>query len=153
MNEVRWDRSRKAIGTTGNHLILYDGVCGLCNRLNRFVLKRDAAGVFRFASLQSNLGQSILRAHGKDPGSLETLYVVVHHGAKSPVLLSKSGAALFILETLRGPWRLAAVLRILPRPLLDWAYYLVARNRYRVFGRYDHCLIPSSKYRSRFIDV
>jgi predicted DCC family thiol-disulfide oxidoreductase YuxK len=135
------------------HLILYDGVCGLCNRLNRFVLKRDPAGVFQFASLQGGPGQSLLRAYGRDPDSLETLYVVVSYGSKSPVLLSKSRAALFVLNALGGPWRLVAIVGMLPRRLLDWAYDLVARNRYTLFGRYESCLLPSPEYKSRFIDA
>ncbi len=136
-----------------SHLILYDGVCGLCNRLNQFVLKRDRAAVFQFASQQSALGQSIIRAHGRDPAGLETFYVIVDYGSDSPIMLSKSSAVLFVLKTLRGPWRLATVLAVLPTKLLDWVYDLVARNRYRVFGRYDTCPLPRPEHKSRFIDV
>jgi len=138
---------------TAKHLILYDVVCGLCNRLNRFVLKRDPTGMFRFASLQSGLGQSLLRDFGRDPGNLDTLYVVVGYGSRSPVLLFRSRAALFVVKTLGGPWRLAAVLGILPGRLLDWVYDLIARHRYSVFGRYESCLVPSPEHKSRFIDV
>jgi len=138
---------------TGSHLILYDGVCGLCNRLNRFVLKRDPAAVFQFASLQSRLGQSLLKANGLDADNLETLYVVANYGSESPVLLSKSQAAFFILKTLGGPWRVVTILGILPRRLLDWVYDLIARNRYTVFGRYQTCPIPSPEYKSRFVDI
>ncbi|MFB3905991.1 MAG: thiol-disulfide oxidoreductase DCC family protein [Acidobacteriota bacterium] len=135
------------------HLVLYDGVCGLCNRLNRFVLKHDAAGVFRFASLQSSLGQSLLRDQGKDPRMPETLYVLANYGSNATTLLSRSAAVLFVLKTLGGPWRLAAILGILPGPLLDWAYDLIARNRYRIFGRYDSCPVPSPAHKDKFIDV
>jgi len=138
---------------TGSHLILYDGVCGLCNRLNRFVLKRDPAAVFQFASLQSRLGQSLLKANGLDADNLETLYVVANYGSESPALLSKSQAAFFILKTLGGPWRVVTILGILPRRLLDWVYDLIARNRYTVFGRYQTCPIPSPEYKSRFVDI
>lgn len=137
---------------TGTHVILYDGVCGLCNRLNRFILRHDKAGTFRFASLQGAFGRALLKEHGKDPGRLETLYVVAGYRSTSPVLLSKSRAALFILKTLSGPWRLASIFGILPRRLLDWIYDLVARYRYAVFGRYDTCPIPSAEFRSRFMD-
>jgi len=138
---------------TGSHLILYDGVCGLCNRLNRFVLKRDPAAVFQFASLQSRLGQSLLKANGLDADNLETLYVVANYGSESPALLSKSQAAFFILKTLGGPWRVVTILGILPWRLLDWVYDLIARNRYTVFGRYQTCPIPSPEYKSRFVDI
>ncbi len=137
---------------TGRHLILYDGVCGLCNRLNRFVLKRDTTGVYHFASLQSRLGQSLLRGYGRDPDNLETLYVVVDYNSESALLLSKSRAVLFVLKAIGGPWRLAAILGVCPRRLLDWAYDLVARHRYAVFGRYESCLMPSPEYKGRFLD-
>ncbi len=137
-----------------SHLILYDGVCGLCNRLNQFVLKRDKAAVFHFASQQSPLGQSLLRDYGKDPAKLETFYVIEDYASGSPVLLSRSGAALFVLKTIGGTWsRLAAVFRVLPTKLLDWAYNLIARNRYRIFGRYDSCPLPTPEQRKRFVDV
>ena len=144
--------SREKADRETTHLILYDGLCGLCNRLNLFVLRRDGAGAFKFASLQSELGQSLLRSFGRDPGRLETVCVVADYGAPSARLLRKSSAALFISERL-GLWRLAAaVLRIFPHRLLDWAYDVVARNRYRIFGRYEICPTPSPEHRSRFID-
>ena len=138
---------------SGTHLVLYDGLCGLCDRMNRFVLKRDAAGVFQFASLQSRVGQSLLRSQGIDPNNLETVCVVVNYGSKSPVLLSKSCAVLFVLRTLGGAWRLTVILGVLPDLLLDWAYDVIARNRYKIFGRYETCLTPSPEYKSRFLDA
>lgn len=138
---------------TGQHLILYDGVCGLCNRLVQFVLKRDFGAVFQFASIQSDFGQSLLKAHGKDPDSLETVCVIAGFRTESPVLLSRSRAALFVSEKLGGPWPfLAAIVGILPGRLLDWAYDLVARCRYRIWGRYESCPLPNPLHKSRFID-
>lgn len=139
----------------GEHLILYDGVCGLCNRLIRFVLLRDAQGAFDFASLQSATGRSVLQRCGKDAETLSTFYVVTDYGMESAALLSKGRAALFVISKLKiggvGP----QVLRILPRWMLDFGYELVARNRYRVFGRMqrESCLLPSEEFRERFIDV
>jgi len=121
--------------------------------MNQFVLKQDRAAVFLFASQQRPLGQSVIRAHGKDPARLETFYVIADYGSDSPIMLSKSSAVLFVLQTLGGPWRLATVVGVLPTKLLDWVYSLVARNRYRIFGRYDTCPIPRPEYKSRFIDV
>jgi len=140
-------------GAMPEHLILYDGVCGLCNRFNQFVLKRDTAGTFQFASLQSDLARSLLAAYGKNPAKLDTLYVIVNYESGSPLLLSKARGALFAVTCLGGFWRLLRVFNILPAPVLDWAYSLVARNRYRLFGRYETCLVPSPELRSRFIDV
>jgi predicted DCC family thiol-disulfide oxidoreductase YuxK len=136
-----------------DHVILYDGVCGLCNRLNRFVIRRDRQGSFRFASLQSHFAAEALSACQKDPPDLDTLYVIARHGTPSESLLMRSEAVLFILRELGGPWRLARVLGYLPSSLLDFGYNLVARNRYRVFGRYDTCPIPSPEDRDKFIEV
>ena len=136
-----------------SHIILYDGVCGLCNGLNRFVIRRDRLGLFRYASLQSRFAAEALSAYGKDPRDLDTLYVIARHGTSSESLLMRSEAVLFILRELGGPWRLARALGYLPRVLRDFGYNLVVRNRYRVFGRYDTCPMPKPEDRDKFIDV
>jgi predicted DCC family thiol-disulfide oxidoreductase YuxK len=133
-------------------IILYDGVCGLCNRLNRFVLARDPAGRFRFAALQSALAAEILTRHGRDPRDLDTLYLVLAPGRPEERLLRKSDAALWILRELGGGWRLAGALGVVPKTIRDFGYDLVARTRYRLFGRYDACLLPDQRYRARFLD-
>ena len=137
----------------GEHLILYDGVCGLCNRLNQFVLLRDTRAAFDFASLQSPTAQSVLPRLGGNAESLGTVYVVVNYRSESPVLLSKSAAASFVLKTLsiRGP--LSWAFRLLPGGLLNLGYDLIARNRYRVFGQSETCMTPSAEFRQRFIDI
>jgi len=137
----------------GQHLILYDGVCGLCNRLSQFVLARDERGVFDFASLQSATGRAILQRFGKDAELLSTFYVVTDYRLQSAALLAKGHAALFVIESLKigGGWR--RMLQILPQSLLDPGYELVARNRYRLFGRTDSCFLPSEEFKDRFIDV
>jgi len=148
--------SRRADRTTSapkwNHLILYDGVCCLCNRMIQFVMRQDRAQVFRFASLQSRLGQSLTGRQGKSPGKLDTVMVIANYGSSSARLLSKASAGLFVLQTLGGAWRLAGVLRVLPDRLLDWFYDLIARYRYRIFGRYESCPVPTPEQRSRFLD-
>jgi predicted DCC family thiol-disulfide oxidoreductase YuxK len=133
-------------------IILYDGVCALCHRLNRFVLARDPAGRFRFAALQSALAGEILTRHGRDPRDLDTLYLVLDHGRPDERLLRKSDAALWILRDLGGPWRAAGALRAVPRWMRDLGYDLVARTRYRLFGRYDTCPLPDPRHRARFLD-
>ena len=133
-------------------LVLYDGVCGLCNRLNRFVIARDHAGRFRFAALQSPLARQILTRHGRDPRDLDTLYLVLSRGRPDERLLRKSDAALWILRALGGPWRAAVALRLVPRVVRDLGYDLVARTRYRLFGRYDACPLPDPRHRERFLD-
>jgi predicted DCC family thiol-disulfide oxidoreductase YuxK len=135
--------------TPANPLLLYDGVCGLCNRLVRFVLKRDRRAYFRFASLQSDYAARILKPHSFDPQDLNTLYV-----AEDERLRTRADAVIFILQKLGGRWRIAAAaLRILPRPLRDWGYRFVARHRYRIFGHYESCLLPAKKYHDRFLDA
>jgi len=137
----------------GTALILYDGVCGLCNRGVRFVLKRDRNGVFRFAALQSSASRKILAQYGVDPDALDTFYVVVDFGKARERLLSRSAAALHIAARLGGIWKVVAVFRILPSRLRDLAYDFIARHRYRIFGRYDTCPLPEARYRERFIDA
>jgi predicted DCC family thiol-disulfide oxidoreductase YuxK len=125
----------------------------LCNRLVQFVLPRDPQAVFHFAALQSELGRSIVKRHGRDPGALDTVYLVVNQRSAKPVLLERARAALFVLKTLGFPWSLIAPpLGILPDFLLTIGYNLVARHRYRVFGRYDTCPLPSPEHRQRFVD-
>jgi predicted DCC family thiol-disulfide oxidoreductase YuxK len=134
------------------NLLLYDGVCGLCDRLVQFVLRHDRADRFRFAALQSQLAGHLLRAYGRDAGDLDTVYVIAHYGEPAATLLSKGRAVLFALAQLGGIWRLASLLRVLPRPLLDFGYDQIARRRYRWFGRYDACPLPTPATRAKFFD-
>jgi predicted DCC family thiol-disulfide oxidoreductase YuxK len=148
-------------------ILLYDGVCGLCNRFVQFILRRDRAAIFRFASLQSALAPDVLARHGLNPGDLDTVYVVVNPDAPRPnpdshhpnkdkneFLLARSDAVLFVLNQLGGPWRAAASLaQLLPKIFRDTAYNAVARNRYRIFGRSETCIMPSAEDRNRFLDL
>ena len=135
------------------HLILYDGVCGLCNGLNAFLLPRDSSGLFAFASLQSLTAKALLARYGLPTENFNTFYVIENFRSESPVLLTKSRAGLFALTTLGGAWRLAGVLRVVPTPMLNIVYDWIARNRYRFFGRYDTCPLPAPEQRERFIDI
>lgn len=137
----------------GAHLILYDGVCGLCNRWIGQILPRDAKGLFRFASLQSELGRSLLSRNGRNPDLLDTIYVFVDYESESPRVLNRARAALFVIGLLETPWRFLRVFEVLPTFVLDAGYALIARNRYRLFGKYDACLIPDANHASRFLDV
>jgi predicted DCC family thiol-disulfide oxidoreductase YuxK len=137
----------------GRHLVLYDGVCGFCNRMNQFVLARDARALFDFASLQSPSGHRILQRFGKRAADLDTFYVVENYQSTAPSLLSKSSAALFVVRTIGGPWRWLAVLGGLPTALRNAGYDFVARRRYRLFGRSEVCMLPPPEHRQRFIDV
>lgn len=138
--------------TETSPVILYDGVCGLCNRLVQFVLKRDKRDYFRFASLQSEWSNTLLRRHRLDPRDLDTVYVVVDYGQPAERLLARSDAILFLLKQLGGVWTLARMGKILPRTLRDAIYELVARNRYRVFGKYESCMLSSPQHSAKFLD-
>jgi predicted DCC family thiol-disulfide oxidoreductase YuxK len=135
------------------HLLLYDGVCGLCHGLVGFVLRHDEAAMYDFASLQSEAADAVLRRFERKTSDVKTFYVVKDYRSPSAQLLSKSEAALFVLASLGGGWRgVAAVLRLCPRVIGDSVYDLVARVRYRVFGRYDSCPLPPPDVRARFLD-
>jgi predicted DCC family thiol-disulfide oxidoreductase YuxK len=136
-----------------NPILLYDGVCGLCNRLTQFVLKHDHRDRLRYASLQSDFAAVILKRHGKDPSDLDTVYVVQDYGQANEKLLARSDAIISLAQELGGIWSLAGLGKVLPRFLRDWLYTLVARNRYRVFGKYDSCMMPEPKHRGKFLDV
>ena len=139
-------------GSSKVNLVLYDGVCGLCNRMLQFVLNHDRHGVFRFAPLQSATGRAIVERAGGDPDDLDSIYVVAGYRTPAARVLTRSRAALFVARELGWPWMLARPLGLLPTTILDWGYNLVARFRYRAFGRYDQCLLPRPEFRDRFIE-
>jgi len=142
-------------------ILLYDGVCGLCNRAVQFVLKRDAEGIFLFAALQSAFALRVLGEHQVTLTELDTFYVVNDFDPAQPVdvqqhgtLLARSEALIFVLREVGGVWRWAGNLfRILPCSLRDWLYDFAARQRYRIFGKYDSCPLPGSEARRRFLDI
>jgi predicted DCC family thiol-disulfide oxidoreductase YuxK len=141
-------------GGGSNPIVLYDGVCGLCNRLVQFVLKNDRNGVFRFASLQSKLAEQILVRHRLRSESLETVYVVLDYGLAEERLLSRLQAVVYVLQQMSRPLvYVSVILRVLPAPIQKFLYGLIARNRYRVFGRHETCPLPDSATRSKFLDL
>jgi predicted DCC family thiol-disulfide oxidoreductase YuxK len=140
--------------STAGPILFYDGVCGLCNTLVQFLLRHDKHGRLRFASLQSDFAEKVLRRHGFDPKDLDTLHVVENYEQPNERLLQRSDAVLRAGRELGGHWSvLAAIAKIVPRRLRDIAYRFVAQNRYRVFGKYDTCMLPDPDQRSRFLDV
>jgi len=139
------------IPETGQHLLLFDGSCGLCESLVQFVLARDPAGIFHFAPLSSPQGRSIVARHGGDPDDVSTMYVVADYRTPEARPLTRSRAALFVLGALGWPWKAITLFGVLPTSLLDRVYDLVARNRYRVFGRREHCFMPRPEWQNRFI--
>jgi predicted DCC family thiol-disulfide oxidoreductase YuxK len=133
-------------------IILYDGVCGLCNRLTQFVLPRDRKDRFRFAPLQGPLGQQILEKYGKPTDRLETFYLLVDPGTATERLIERSSAAVRVLLTLGSGWPLAGgLLFLVPRFLRDVGYDFIASHRYGWFGRTDACAVPKPEWRHKFV--
>ena len=150
------DGSPTGDGPTGAEVprpvILFDGVCNLCNAAVRWVVERDLNGRFDFASLQSEAARD--RLSGTDPPT------DVHALPDSIVLIDgdgsvhmRSSAAIGIARELGFPWSLFAVVKVVPRPLRDAVYRFVARNRYRWFGRRDTCSVPAPDVAARFLDA
>lgn len=135
----------------GTVVMLYDGVCGLCHGLVQFLLRRDAHDRLRFAPLQSTFAIGILHRHGIDAADLNTVYAVLHCGEPTEALASHSNAVLTVLTRLGGSYRAARLLFWIPRPLRDVVYRLVARTRYRIFGRLDACAVPTPAQRAKFL--
>lgn len=139
---------REDMLATAHGVVLFDGVCNLCNASVQFILDRDARGYFRFAALQSEAGAKALRAHGREASSGEPDSVVLIEDGR---VYERSDAALRIARRLDGAWPALCVLLVIPRPLRDTAYKLIARNRYRWFGRAAECRLPSPALRARFL--
>ena len=133
-------------------IVLYDGVCGLCNRAVQFLLKRDRHDRFRFAPLQSSFAADLLARHGIDHTDLDTVYAVRNHGTPREQLLTRGDAFLFFAEMLGGIWGMARLARIVPRRARNCLYDIVARNRYRVFGKSEACMLPDPAYRHKFLE-
>jgi predicted DCC family thiol-disulfide oxidoreductase YuxK len=138
---------------TSNPIVLYDGVCGLCNRAVQFLLKRDRHDRLRFASLQSEFAAQLLQRHGLDNKDLDTVYVVLDQGDAGEALLARGDAFLVFAREIGGVWNVARLGRIIPRPIRNWLYDFVARHRYQVFGKYEACMLPDPRHKHKFIEV
>jgi predicted DCC family thiol-disulfide oxidoreductase YuxK len=129
-----------------NKILLFDGVCILCSGIVKFVIKRDSQYKFKFAALQSEAGQSLLMKYNLPTNDTDT-FVLIENG-KSYL---RSTAGLKVLKHLGGLWSIVYVLIIVPAPIRDFIYGLIARSRYRVFGKKDQCMIPTQDAIERFL--
>ena len=127
-------------------VVLFDGVCNLCSGSVQFLLKRDPEGRFRFASLQSDAGRSLIAEHGLDVDALSSVLLI-----EDGQVWQESSAALRIARHLPGAWKLLRVFAAVPRPLRDAAYRWIARNRYRWFGKTETCWLPTPELKARFL--
>ncbi len=129
-------------------VMLYDGVCNVCNASVQWVIRHDPKAIFRFAALQSPIARELLKHTTIDPSQLNS--VILIDGAH---VLTASDALIAIARHLGPPWSLARVFLPLPRFIRNAVYRLIARNRYRVFGKREACMIPTEDVRSRFLEI
>jgi predicted DCC family thiol-disulfide oxidoreductase YuxK len=135
-------------------ILLFDGVCGLCNRAVQFALRHDRRDRLRFAALESRLAKEVLARHGLDGTPLQSMVLVVDAGTAEERALVRSEAALRLLSELGGVWRwIASLGRLVPLGLRDRCYRAVADVRYRVFGRYESCPVPRPEDGNKFLDT
>jgi predicted DCC family thiol-disulfide oxidoreductase YuxK len=126
-------------------IILFDGVCNFCNSSVQFIIQRDPKGIYKFASIQSDVGQKLVKEY-KVPTEMDSFIYL-----EDNKVYFKSTAALKVCRNLKGLWKLAYIFIMVPRPLRDKVYEYIARNRYKWFGKRDTCMIPSPEQRKRFL--
>jgi len=131
---------------TNNPIILFDGVCNFCNTAINFVLKQDKKGIFRFAPLQSEVGQRLLQEYNLSTKEFDS-FVLIDNGK----VYKKSAASLRVMNKLPWYWKEAQLLRIIPTALRDAIYDFIAKNRYKWFGKKEQCMIPTPEMRNRFL--
>ena len=127
-------------------VLLFDGVCNFCNDTVNILIKLDRRGLIRYSPLQSETGQAMLDSLGYGGQQISTI-VVIADGA----IYTKSDAAIQVFKYLGGLWHVLRIIKIVPRPLRNSVYDWVARNRYRWFGKKDHCMVPPPEVRGRFL--
>lgn len=133
-------------------VLLYDGVCGVCNSAVRTILRFDPHGTLRFAALDSDFARAVFDRHPAIKGVDSVVFVDEPEQPDEHVAV-RSSAALRVVDYLGGPWKLLGAARIIPAPLRDWLYDRIAGVRYRIFGKYDTCPLPPPEVRARFLDA
>ena len=132
----------------GKKIILFDGVCNLCNGTVQWIIRRDAKDVFRFASLQSEVGQELTRSRQIDTDRVDSI-ILIDPGVAYYI---KSDAALEIARDLKGYSILPTLFGWIPKGIRDGIYDMVARNRYRIFGKKEECMVPTPDLKNRFLE-
>ncbi|MEO1173154.1 MAG: DCC1-like thiol-disulfide oxidoreductase family protein [Myxococcota bacterium] len=137
----------------GKTVVFFDGVCGMCNRLVRFLMRNDRDGVLLYAALQSEMAKERVLPHGVDPAELDTFVLLTGYGTAEERVHLRSRAAFEVFRIIGGIYTPLSWLRVLPAGLTDLGYRLIARFRYRIFGKYDACPIPSPEERAKILAV
>lgn len=133
---------------SGKKIILFDGVCNLCNGFIQFVIKRDKQDLFRYASLQSEIGQQLISERGIDTKTIDSV-VIIEPGV---AYFIKSDAALQIGRHIKGYRTISKILNLIPSGLRNIVYDIIARYRYTWFGKKDQCMIPTPELKAKFLD-
>ncbi|PKB00502.1 putative DCC family thiol-disulfide oxidoreductase YuxK [Flavobacteriaceae bacterium MAR_2009_75] len=128
-------------------IILFDGVCNLCNNAVQFVIKRDENDVFRYAALQSEVGRQLTKERGIDTSTVDSI-ILIDPGT---AYYTKSTAALEIGKGLKGYRTISSILSVIPSNLRDIVYDFIAKNRYKWYGRKDQCMVPNPELQSKFL--
>ncbi|WLR46094.1 thiol-disulfide oxidoreductase DCC family protein [Halobacillus litoralis] len=126
-------------------IILFDGECNFCNQSVQFIIKRDPEGRFKFASQQSEVGESFMRKY-EVPKEVDSLVLI--EGSKAYL---HSSAALRVCRNLKGIWKIGFAMVIIPKRIRDWSYNLLSKNRYKWFGKKEACQMPSPEVKKRFL--
>lgn len=126
-------------------VILFDGVCNFCDASVQFILQRDPKETFHFASIQSEAGQELLRKHNV-PANMDSMILI-----ENDKVYYKSSAALRISRHLQGAWKLLYVFMVVPSPIRNLVYEVIAKNRYKWFGQKESCMLPPPNVRKRFL--
>ena len=145
LDKTKSDESATRANPTG--IVFYDGVCGLCDSTVQFLLKRDRAQTLKFAAFQGKTAKQRTDL----PRDMKSVAFVANHGTAQEEIFFRSDAVLRMLDQIGGFWRVVSWLRIIPRPIRDSIYDVIAQRRHRWFGRLDTCRIPSPELRSRFL--
>lgn len=130
------------------HIVIFDGVCNFCNGAVNFIINRDPNGIFAFTPMQSELAHELMERYSVPDVGVDTFLLI-----KNGQCFVFSSAALEITKDLTGLWYFFNVFRVVPKPIRDAIYKMFARNRYKLFGRKDTCMVPSKEVRSRFVGI
>jgi predicted DCC family thiol-disulfide oxidoreductase YuxK len=130
-----------------NKIILFDGVCNLCNSAVQYVIEHDKNNVFKFAALQSAIGEKLMKERGIDASQIDSI-ILIEQGV---AYYTKSTAALKIARSFGGIWQLAGVFQWIPEKIRDWVYDYIANNRYKWYGKKEACMVPDPALKSKFL--
>ena len=133
---------------TENVVVLFDGVCNMCVHSVQFIIERDKKDIFRFASIQSGIGQELIKKHSIDIKKKDSIIVI-----KDKSIKYCSSAVLYILYYLQTIWKLFLVFYVIPYPIRDFFYKIIARKRYFLFGKKNKCMTPDSSISSKFLSL